>query len=71
MIGILAVRPFSLTSLTCGAVSYFWRSSLEAFSMLARLVKGNAEYSGDVDRALKSALLDEIDRELHTTGKDG
>jgi hypothetical protein len=43
----------------------------ETFSMLARLVKGNAEYSGDVDRALKSALLDkEIDRQLHKTGRD-
>jgi hypothetical protein len=44
----------------------------EAFSMLARLVKGNAEYSGDVDRALTSALLDkEMDREVHENGKDG
>jgi hypothetical protein len=43
----------------------------ETFSMLARLVKGSAEYSGDVDRALKSALLDkEIDRQLHKTGRD-
>jgi hypothetical protein len=44
----------------------------EAFSVLSRLVKGSAEYSGDVDRALKSALLDkEIDRQLHKNGKDG
>jgi hypothetical protein len=44
----------------------------EAFSMLAGLVKGNAEYSGDVDRALKSALLDkDIDRQLHKNRKDG
>jgi hypothetical protein len=44
----------------------------EAFSVLSQLVKGNAEYSGDVDRALKSALLDrEIDRQLHKNGKDG
>jgi hypothetical protein len=43
----------------------------EAFSILSRVVQGSAEYSGDVDRALKSALLDkEIDRQLHKNGKD-
>jgi hypothetical protein len=42
----------------------------DAFSILARLINGNEEYSGDVDRALKSTLLDkDIDRELHTKGR--
>jgi hypothetical protein len=44
----------------------------EAFSVLSHLVKGSAEYSGDVDRALKSALLDkDIDRQLRKNGKNG
>jgi hypothetical protein len=34
--------------------------------------EGHAAYASDGDRAMTSALLDkEMDRELHTTGKDG